>query len=90
MATVQGMRESVGAVYDLTLLYVTPARTVGRGKLAGTGTGKGGGSGKEKGATGGKEGLGGARSGRVPSLAEMVGVGDLSREGYEFRIHVRR
>jgi hypothetical protein len=26
VATVQGMRGSVGAVYDLTYLYVTPAR----------------------------------------------------------------
>lgn len=62
------------AVYDLSFVYITPASSTTKPSQ---------GQGVEQAGQGGK-------SARVPSLAELVGVRDLSREGYEFLIHVRR
>jgi hypothetical protein len=84
VATVKGMRGQVEAVYDLSYVYVTP----GRQKQGGTAheMEKTGGRGEKTDSRGGVCG----RSARVPRLAELVGTGDLAREGYEFFIHVRR
>ena len=84
VATVKGMRGHVEAVYDLSYVYVTPGRQQQGGTMHGLEKSGGRGGNTES------RGDGCGKSARVPSLAELVGAGDLAREGYEFLIHVRR
>lgn len=80
------MREDVGAVYDLTYLYVTPAPALSHRRLIVELPSRKRGSTPRTAEVAKRS----TKTGRVPSLAELVGTGDLEKEGYEFRIHVRR